>query len=98
MTITAEGTADLADRKADIIVLAAPFKTVDSMLRLLPGRKQDSRASLVSMGVRVTGDLKNPDVAFHPLSGVSRGLSATMEKILKAPIRIIEPFIPREKK
>ena len=98
MTITAEGTADLADGKADITVLAAPFKTVDSMLRLLPGRKQDSRASLVSMGVRVTGDLKNPDVAFHPLSGISRGLSATMEKILKAPIRIIEPFIPREKK
>jgi hypothetical protein len=96
MTITAEGTADLADDKADITVLAAPFKTVDSMLRLLPGRKQDSRA-LVSMGVKVTGDLKNPDVTILPLSGVSRGLSTTMEKILKAPIRIIEPFIPREK-
>ena len=47
--------------------------------------------------VGLTGDLKNPDVAFRPLSGISRGLSATMEKILKAPVRIIEPFIPREK-
>ena len=48
------------------------------------------------MGVRVTGDLKNPDVAFHPLSGISRGLTATMERVLKAPVRIIEPFKPAQ--
>ena len=37
MTITAEGTADLADGKADITVLAAPFKTLDCMLRHTSG-------------------------------------------------------------
>lgn len=94
MVILAEGTADLAESKLNITVLAAPFKTLDSMFNMLPGRKKDSRAALVSMGVRVTGDIKNPDVSVQPLSGISRGLTGMMERALKAPVRIIESFKP----
>ena len=92
--ITAEGTVNLSDRKTDITVLAAPFKTMDAMIRLLPERKGDSNTSLISVGVKVTGDYKNPTVSVQPLSGISRGLSGTMERMLMAPIRIIEPLIP----
>jgi hypothetical protein len=98
MVILAEGTVDLTDGKADITVLAAPFKTLDSMFKMLPGGKEDGLAALVSIGVRVTGDIKNPDVSVHPLSGISRGLTGVMERVLKAPVRIIESFKPALKK
>jgi hypothetical protein len=92
MVIMAEGIADLADGKINLTVLASPFKTLDRMQKILPGRKEDGPATLVSMGVRVTGDIKNPDVSPQPLSGISRGLTGVMERVLKAPVRIIEPF------
>ncbi len=96
MVIMAEGTADLADGKVDLTVLASPFKTLDRMQKILPGRKEDGPATLVSLGVRVAGDIKNPDVSPQPLSGISRGLTGVMERVLRAPIRIIEPFKPAQ--
>jgi hypothetical protein len=98
MLLLAEGAADLSDSKLDITVLAAPFKTLDSMFKILPGGKEDSHASLVSIGVRVTGDIHNPDFSVQPLSGIGRGLAGVMEKVLKAPVRIIESFKPPQKK
>ncbi|MBN2437830.1 MAG: AsmA-like C-terminal domain-containing protein [Deltaproteobacteria bacterium] len=94
MLLLAEGTANLTDGKLDITVLAAPFKTLDSMFKILPERKGDSHASLVSIGVKVTGDIHNPDFSVQPISGISRGLSGVMERVLKAPVRIIESFRP----
>ena len=94
MIITAEGTADLADGKINLTVLASPFKTLERMQKILPGRKEDGPATLVSMGVRLTGDIKNPDISPQPLSGISRGLRGVMERVLRAPVRIIEPFKP----
>jgi hypothetical protein len=92
MVIMAEGTADLAEGKIDLTVLASPFKTLDRMQKILPGRKEDGPATLVSLGVRVAGDIKNPDVSPQPLSGISRGLRGVMERVLRTPVRIIEPF------
>ena len=94
MVITAEGTADLAEGKVNLTVLASPFKTLDRMQKILPGGKEDGPATLVSLGVRVAGDIKNPDVSPQPLSGISRGLRGVMERVLRAPVRIIEPFKP----
>jgi hypothetical protein len=94
MVIMAEGTADLAEGKIDLTVLASPFKTLDRMQKILPGRKEDGPATLVSLGVRVFGDIKNPDVSPQPLAGISRGLRGVMERVLNAPVRIIEPFKP----
>ena len=98
IVIMAEGTADLADGKVNLTVLASPFKTLDRMQEILPGRKQDGPATLVSMGVRITGDIKNPDISPQPLSGISRGLQGVMERVLRAPVRIIELFKPAQSK
>jgi hypothetical protein len=95
--LLAEGSANLADRKLDVTVLAAPFKTLDSMLKILPKGKDDRIASLVSVGVGVTGDIHNPVFSIQPLSGISRGLTGVMERVLKAPVRIIESFSPGTK-
>ena len=97
MLLLAGGTSDWAERKVDITVLVAPFKTLDSMFKILPGRKGDRHASLVSMGVRVTGDTRKPDFEVQPLTGISQGLVGAMEKMLKAPVRLIESIIPSRK-
>ncbi len=98
MLIMAEGIADLADSKVDIITLVAPFKTIDSMIKILPRRKEDNLASLVSIGVRMKGDIHNPNFSVQPLSGMSRGLTGVMERMLKAPVRIIELINPLPEK
>jgi hypothetical protein len=98
MLIMAEGTVDLSERKADVTMLAAPFKTLDSMFRILPERKGDRLASLVAIGVKMTGDIHNPDFSLRPLTGIGTGLIGVMQRILKRPLRFIESLIPVPRK
>jgi len=98
MLIMAEGSMDLSERKADVTMLAAPFKTLDSMFRILPERKGDRLASLVAIGVKMTGDIHNPDFSLRPLTGIGTGLIGVMQRILKTPLRIIESLIPVPRK
>ena len=98
MLIMAEGSVDLSERKADVTMLAAPFKTLDSMFRILPERRGDRLASLVAIGVKVTGDIHNPDFSLRPITGIGTGLIGVMQRILKTPVRIIESLIPAPRK
>ena len=98
MLILAEGTVDLSDRKMDVTMLAAPFKTLDSMFKILPERKGDRLASLVAIGVKMTGDIRNPDFSLRPITGIGTGLIGVMQRILKTPVRIIESLIPIPRK
>ncbi len=98
MLIMAEGTVDLSERKADVTMLAAPFKTLDSMFRILPERKGDRLASLVAIGVKMTGDIRDPDFSLRPITGIGTGLIGVMQRILKTPVRIIESLIPTPRK
>jgi len=98
MKLAGTGTIDLAKEKIDVKILVAPLKTVDSILGKIPIIREITGKSLISVPVRVKGDLNNPEVSHLPLSDVGTGLLDIIKSAVTLPVRIIEPLIPDKKK
>ncbi|MGB9716284.1 MAG: AsmA-like C-terminal domain-containing protein [Thermodesulfovibrionales bacterium] len=93
MEIVCEGNIDFVEKKIDMNLLVAPLKTVDFILRKIPIVRDITGRSLISIPVTVKGDIVNPDVNYLPLSSVGSGLLGIMERTIKLPVKIIQPFI-----
>jgi hypothetical protein len=91
MGIACEGDIDLAEEKIDLIILLAPFKTVDRIIKFLPLIKHILGGKLISIPFRAKGHFKNPAVIpLHP-TAVGSGLLGVLERTIKLPITIIQP-------
>ena len=97
MEMIGTGNIDLAKKKIDLKVLVAPLKTVDSVLRKIPLVRNIVGRNLVAIPIKVTGDLENPEVSNLSPSAVGSGLLGIMEKVLKAPVNLIQPIVPGDK-
>ena len=96
MGIACEGNIDLAERKMDLIILVAPFKTVDRIVKILPLVKHILGGTLISIPFRAQGDLKDPIVIpLHP-AAVGSEVLGILERTLKLPITIIQPVFSLE--
>jgi len=98
MEIVGTGDMDLVKKKIDMKALVAPFKTVDKVLRNIPIVKSITGHNLVSIPVKIKGNLENPEVSSLSPSAIGSGILGIMEKILEAPVHVIQPLIPSEKK
>ncbi len=96
MGIACEGEIDLARNKLDLIVLVAPFRTVDSIVSTIPLIGHILDGKLISIPFRASGDLKDPDVLPLPPTAVGAGVLGILERTLKLPITIIEPILPKQ--
>jgi hypothetical protein len=90
LKITGQGSIDLNDATVDIILLAAPLKTVDRIVNNLPIISYIAGGSLISIPLRVEGKLKDISVVPLPPSAVGKGLLNIMERTLKAPFKLVE--------
>jgi len=95
MNIAATGQIDLLKQDMDLAVFAAPFKTADRVLRMLPVIGYILDDTLVSIAVRVTGDMNHPKVDYLPASMLGSDLLGIMKRTLKAPIEVLTPLVPR---
>ena len=93
MGIACEGDIDLVDKKVDLIILVAPFKTVDRIVDILPLIGGVLGGKLISIPFRAKGDLSDPDVYALPPTAVGSGILGILERTLKLPITIIQPVI-----
>jgi hypothetical protein len=93
MGIACEGDIDLVDKKVDLIILVAPFKTVDRIVDIIPLIGGVLGGKLISIPFRAKGDLSNPDVYALPPTAVGSGILGILERTLKLPITIIQPVI-----
>jgi hypothetical protein len=82
----------------DLKVLVAPFEIVDTVLRNIPLVKNITGRNFVSIPFKIEGDLENPEVSSLSPSAIGSGILGIMEKVLKAPVHLIQPLIPSEKK
>ena len=94
MGIAWEGQCDLANKTVDLVVLVAPFKTVDSILKNIPLVNKWFQGTLVSIPIKVTGPIDNPNVVPLPPSEVGKGILGFVERTLKLPLTIIQPLLP----
>ena len=75
----------------DLVILVAPFKTADRIVKVLPLIKHILGGRLISIPFRAQGDLKNPIVIpMHP-TAVGSEVLGILERTLKLPITIIQP-------
>ena len=97
MEIVGQGEIDLADRKISLTLLVAPLKTVDRITKLIPLVSHIFAGTLVTIPVKVQGDLKDPRVTPLSPSAVGAELLAMMKRTLGLPFKIIESLGPRKK-
>jgi hypothetical protein len=92
MGIACEGDIDLVDNKMNLLILVAPFKTVDRIVEILPLIGGVLGGKLISIPFRAKGDLSDPDVYALPPTAVGSGILGILERTLKLPITIIQPI------
>ncbi len=93
MGILVRGSVDLRDRNADLVALVAPLRTVDAIVRRIPVLRYILGGSLVSFPVAIRGNIDDPAISPLPPSEVGAGMLGLLERILKTPVKVIEPVI-----
>jgi hypothetical protein len=93
MGIACEGDIDLVEDKIDLLILVAPFKTVDRIVEILPLIGNVLGGKLISIPFKAKGDLNDPDVYALPPTAVGSGILGILERTLKLPLTIIQPII-----
>ncbi len=86
------GEIDLAALTVDFTVLVSPFKTVDTVIRSIPFLGNILGGTLVTIPVRVVGDIRDPSVVTLPPTAVGAGLLNKMKKLLQFPFTLQQPL------
>ena len=94
MHIAMQGHIDLVKKTLDLTVLASPLKTVDAVISKIPLVSTILGGTLVSIPVKVRGDLSNPKVIPLSPSAVGSSLLGIVKRTLKLPIDVIQPVLP----
>jgi hypothetical protein len=97
MTIVCEGYIDLVRDEMDVVVLVAPFKTVDYIIKHIPLVNHILGGKLVSIPFRVQGSPADPDVIPLPPTAIGACIFGLLKRTFTLPIAIIQPLLPDEK-
>ena len=92
--LAAQGDLDLAKKQVDLVVLASPLRTVDRIIRYIPLVRSILGGTLVALPIKVSGDMADPKITYISPSAIGTRLLNIMEKIIKIPLKIVEPVIP----
>ena len=84
---------DSQSGEMDLIVLVAPFKTLDRIVAVIPLIGHILGGKLISIPFQAKGDLSNPQVIILPPTAVGANVLGILERTLKLPITIIQPVI-----
>ncbi len=91
MKMVWDGSVDLAERTWDITVLAAPLRTFDFVLGRIPLLRRITGANVVTLPVKVSGPLDNPDVRPLMPSVVGSALIGKMKDVMMLPFSLLQP-------
>ncbi|MBU1564724.1 MAG: AsmA-like C-terminal domain-containing protein [Proteobacteria bacterium] len=84
------GQIRLEDETLDIQLLAAPFKTVDTLVKYIPGVNYLLGDSLIAIPVSITGTLDDPNVTVLSPSAIGSSLYNLAERTITSPLKLIE--------
>lgn len=97
MTIACQGDIDLIAKKLDLTVLVAPFKTIDRIIKYTPLIGEILGGNLISIPIKVTGNMADPTITPLAPSAVGSGLLNIMKRTLRLPVSIVQPLFPQKK-
>jgi hypothetical protein len=94
LDVLGQGELDFIKETLDVELMAAPFKTVDTVVKYIPGVNYLLAGTLVTIPVSVKGDMNDPKVMVMSPSSVGSGLLRLGERIIKSPVKLIETMTP----
>jgi hypothetical protein len=97
MGIIVRGYLDLSNETLDLNAFVSPLKTIDRVVRRIPILGYLMGGNLVSIPVKISGNIKDPQITFLSLSAIESGTLGIIERTLKLPIRLVEPVFPTKK-
>ena len=96
LQMAAQGDVSLAEGKVNLTVLVAPLRTVDRIINLIPLVRYILAGTLITVPVKVSGDLRDPKVTALSPSAVGSELLGIMTRTLRLPLHIIQPLRPKK--
>jgi len=97
MKIVGEGRIDLAGGDADLVVLVAPMRTVDTVMNSVPILGDvlvGKSGTLISIPFHVKGPIDDPRITCFPPSAVGSGLLGVLKRTISLPVKVIKPVLP----
>jgi hypothetical protein len=91
------GTIDLDDMDADMTVLVAPLKTIDTIVSKVPllGKAIGGKdAAIVAFPVKIKGQIKDPGVTVLSPDAVGGAMIDLVKNTLMLPFHILSPIFP----
>lgn len=92
MELAGSGTVDLTNREADLTVLVAPLKTLDTLVKYTPIINDLLDGNLVSIPVKVTGDIADPKIVPLDPRSVGSNILGLMKKTFGLPAKLFQPL------
>ncbi len=97
LNLFGRGKIDLDDMDADMIVLVAPLKTIDTIISKVPllGKAIGGKdATIVAFPVKIKGQIKDPEVTVLSPDAVGVAMIDLVKNTLMLPFRILSPIFP----
>ncbi|NOR06020.1 MAG: hypothetical protein GQ575_06905, partial [Deltaproteobacteria bacterium] len=97
LNLFGRGKIDLDDMDADMIVLVAPLKTIDTIVSKVPllGKAIGGKdATIVAFPVKIKGQIKDPEVTVLSPDAVGGAIIDLVKNTLMLPFRILSPIFP----
>ncbi len=92
MQLFSQGEIDLVNQRIDLVVAIAPLKTVDWIVRHIPILGYIFGGTLVSIPVKVQGDLYDPRIIPLDPAEIGSGFLGIMKRTLNVPFKFIKPI------
>ena len=87
------GEIDLPKRQVDVVALVAPLRTVERVVDATPIMGKVLNEAFVTLPVRISGNLADPEVVLLSPSAVGEELFGLMKRVFKLPLAIFQPLV-----
>ncbi|RPI54914.1 MAG: hypothetical protein EHM49_02570, partial [Deltaproteobacteria bacterium] len=97
LNLFGSGTIDLDHMDADMIILVAPLKTIDTMVSKVPliGKAIGGKgAAIVAFPIKIKGQIKDPEVTVLSPDAVGGAMIDLVKNTLMLPFHILSPIFP----
>jgi hypothetical protein len=90
MEIISQGYIDYIRNEIDLLILVAPFKTIDWVVKKIPLVRRVLQGTLIAVPVKVSGDLSDPKVSPMSASAIGSSLLDIVKRTVELPFEIME--------